>query len=994
MAIDPLEPPQVQQPINAADSLDSPRYQKQDRGLFTMPWIVWLNTLWKIINEIIVIINTVIVDTAVSIMDALVPGASQNTANFKGDHLSIRMFGATGDTRTFAVSTTAASAAISSTDASFTAVDIGKRIIIYGADSSGVETQIASTGDAQTSTSSYVVAAAMDAQAATQVKWAANSATNDVTWEVYGSNSAVFAGEVLVHGPENVVALAASVSYLDAAPAYRYYRVKIKDTVGGTHGVAFITGLSLGYVLGTTIAAVGGSGAATLSTPALATRAVCYAVCGTDDTAAIQAALDYAYTRVKTNSSDGGVNLDAPLGNYLFSSPINQYPAVSLTGESGSATIFYADAVSMPASVPQWNMTGTYGSDARIAFFCRLQDVRIDCGHVPGSIGILCDALQENSGLIRVTVIQWQSIGVQSGAGSANWKLDDCWIFPSTSTFLDSAAIGLDVSEAIDTFLTRSTIYAQGGFICGYGTGLLAGNGLAAQGQIRAYMMHFECCEVGVKVQSGGGGIIDGITAQYNVRAAVELNGESPVSVRSVQTLGAFALVDNNSGASYNDSWLAVYNGVNTPERVRGGSSNLTNILDIIPGGFYSGLPAWSFDAYGNFIMGDRRYPNVMALNAVGFSGDTQGGLATVNSRYKGYPNWEKTTNDVSDNALFFVLSGQGIDIRQGPAAQPVYVATGVCNVVGTAVTRTSGTVFSTGWAAGSQIVLAGNVVAFIASVADATHLTLTAPAGTLTGVSYGVSTDTSSFGGASPGHSLMSVYKGDGTKAERMYFDGNFFMGWGNNLDVNRCRWAQTGAAQENVRCQRSTDSGATWTDWLSVDLTTGIVTFAGGIAGGVAPSTATYITQTPDSGLSSEQALSALATGILKSTTATGIVSIATFGDLPGPTTPTNYTPSTSNLSSVSGASGFHEDFGNIVFLIVTVTGTPTSTVTPVQISLPIAPATTAQTFAISMVVGGAQVGGVGTISGSNIVITYANPGAFAPASHVFTVSGFYFK
>lgn len=52
----------------------------------------------------------------------------------------------------------------------------------------------------------------------------------------------------------------------------------------------------------------------------------------------------------------------------------------------------------------------------------------------------------------------------------------------------------------------------------------------------------------------------------------------------------------------------------------------------------------------------------------------------------------------------------------------------------------------------------------------------------------------------------------------------------------------------------------------------------------GSGAPTTATYITQTPDAGLSAEQALSALATGIVKNTTGTGVLSIATGADLPG--------------------------------------------------------------------------------------------------------------
>ena len=60
-------------------------------------------------------------------------------------------------------------------------------------------------------------------------------------------------------------------------------------------------------------------------------------------------------------------------------------------------------------------------------------------------------------------------------------------------------------------------------------------------------------------------------------------------------------------------------------------------------------------------------------------------------------------------------------------------------------------------------------------------------------------------------------------------------------------------------------TQSGTTWT-----------VTVAGG--GGGAPTSATYITQTPDATLTNEQALSALATGIVVNTTATGVLTIYT--------------------------------------------------------------------------------------------------------------------
>lgn len=80
----------------------------------------------------------------------------------------------------------------------------------------------------------------------------------------------------------------------------------------------------------------------------------------------------------------------------------------------------------------------------------------------------------------------------------------------------------------------------------------------------------------------------------------------------------------------------------------------------------------------------------------------------------------------------------------------------------------------------------------------------------------------------------------------------------------------------------------------YLAADITVdayGRITAAAstGSTGG-APSNATYITQVPDPFLTNEQALSLLATGIMKSTTATGVVSIAVAGtDYYSPGNPT---------------------------------------------------------------------------------------------------------
>lgn len=53
--------------------------------------------------------------------------------------------------------------------------------------------------------------------------------------------------------------------------------------------------------------------------------------------------------------------------------------------------------------------------------------------------------------------------------------------------------------------------------------------------------------------------------------------------------------------------------------------------------------------------------------------------------------------------------------------------------------------------------------------------------------------------------------------------------------------------------------------------------ITIAASGGGGGAPTGATYIVQTGDAGLSAEQALDVLATGLVKNTTGTGVLSIA---------------------------------------------------------------------------------------------------------------------
>jgi hypothetical protein len=70
-------------------------------------------------------------------------------------------------------------------------------------------------------------------------------------------------------------------------------------------------------------------------------------------------------------------------------------------------------------------------------------------------------------------------------------------------------------------------------------------------------------------------------------------------------------------------------------------------------------------------------------------------------------------------------------------------------------------------------------------------------------------------------------------------------------------------------------------------------------------APTNATYITQTPNAGLSAEQALSLLTTGLMKNTTTTGVISIAAAGtDYVAPATTITVAGTPNEITSSAGA------------------------------------------------------------------------------------------
>lgn len=686
-----------------------------------------------------------IIAHAKTLMSILFPNAITRLNWEKhGETPSVKDWGAVGDVQVLSATTIASATTISATFANggnFLPTDVGKRIIIYGAGpAAGRETFSASAVGAINTTNSYTVVCEMDAQSAVKVEFAGNCSLNNVTWEVFGANLSNYSDEVIISGPTTITALAASISYVETTPLHRYYRVKALSTVSGQSGTIYVTCVALGWVLGTTIASYISSTSVTLSTAPSFSMDTAYAYFGTDDTAAIQLAINTANTFVNPGTADGGIKIDVPRGNYLISSPITHKQGVVVRGDSSGASIFYVDGAAFPLTSAAWSMTGTFPSDSAIAFFTRLEDVRIDCGHVPGSIAVFCDALQEQSGLVRVTGIQWLQYGLQAGSssdqyGNSNWIVEDPYFYPSVTAFFDDTVCGASLSYAPLTTIRRGTFMGQGGYICGYGKSIEVSFGdLQAHGNL-----HFESARIGLHFNTGSSGMGSGIGTQSFVQAAVQIDSGNPILILQVASAGLYSIIDNVIGNTLSQSAVPFYST---------GPSNLPTLL-----GNNLQMPA------------DPSNPNVITWNALNFAEDTQGGFLSVNSMAVGFPNWTKTSSNASNNALFFILSPQGIDVRTGPPNQPVYVAQGSCNVSGTAITWVSGTTFNTSWPVGTQIVLAGSIVALIASVGSSTSLTITASAGTFTGVSFGVSTDITALGGTQPGTSLFSVYKGVGAK-------------------------------------------------------------------------------------------------------------------------------------------------------------------------------------------------------------------------------------
>jgi hypothetical protein len=94
-----------------------------------------------------------------------------------------------------------------------------------------------------TNATAVVAGAEIDATQLRTVCYTIAVATHDVDWSVFAANASDYSDEVAVLNATKVSA-GGNGSYTASPAPYRYYRVKIIDDVGGTHGQATVNGIA------------------------------------------------------------------------------------------------------------------------------------------------------------------------------------------------------------------------------------------------------------------------------------------------------------------------------------------------------------------------------------------------------------------------------------------------------------------------------------------------------------------------------------------------------------------------------------------------------------------------------------------------------------------------------------------------------------------------------------------------------------------------------
>lgn len=318
----------------------------------------------------------------------------------------------------------------------------------------------------------------------------------------------------------------------------------------------------------------------------------------TDDTTAIQAALDYA--KDITTGSAVGAEVFMPSGHYIISSTIILRDKVALRGSGNRSTFVQAKSTFTDLYMfraydepdPTTSMFGAFLTDMQIDF----NDLNIS-----GSAAVYAQAWQENSGLRRVVITGWRDTAVQISdgfGGAASLKFEDVEIFSST----DGGLIGIDceeISATGDFFLEINQCT-----IAGDTTNKLNEGIKIAKDTLYVSGLHFEQCTNGVSLYDAADFQATTISGGPGVTSVIIRNSTHTgnISLGKLAKRTATNAIDDNrsSGAG--------------PDITR----DLLNYNDAPAVGSNAGIVAWCVFNAGTTTIIDSYNVSTIAQNAAG----------------------------------------------------------------------------------------------------------------------------------------------------------------------------------------------------------------------------------------------------------------------------------------------------------------------------------------------------------------------------------------
>lgn len=241
-----------------------------------------------------------------------------------------------------------------------------------------------------------------------------------------------------------------------------------------------------------------------------------------DDTAAIQAAID-AVAPIVNGVIGGTVALGK--GTFLVSQTIRLPNYVRLVGAGENATRIKA-APGFPAASSVVKL-GPSGSGNGDVYGVTLENLRVDCSQIPGSVGVEMNDCNEHCALVNVEVRNFDGKAVYITA-SAHCTLDRV----AANGFPTSGALHvIHLSSCVGPIWMRSI----GNVSTGRTPPLAGSAGVRVENaQAHIFGLHAERVEHGVHFAAGWGGSVVGAAGHSSVTNVVTVDNAHPGSVACV----------------------------------------------------------------------------------------------------------------------------------------------------------------------------------------------------------------------------------------------------------------------------------------------------------------------------------------------------------------------------------------------------------------------------------------------------------------------------